>query len=581
MIDKTTGLEHAVEASVEPGMTVHLTTQSRAATRAIQRVFRGRDMRLTLVMCRVGGGNAADLVASGLVRHVIAGSYGAVSSQYTGRYPQVGRVHESGAVTFQHWSFLSLTQRLMAGAQGLPYALTHSLRGSGMAAANTGDYALVPSPWDADALVGAVSAIRPDVSFVHVPACDLEGNAVMVPPLEDGAWGALSSRGGAVVTTEHVITADELRAHSHLVRLPSMHVRHVCEVPFGAHPGPFGSTLTPEFRRYQEDSDFYGRYFAAVRGRGDESLDDWVAEWIEAPSHEAYLDKLGAERQESLDDRRRRVTTLAAVDRTPPRGGAERSSAVGTKPTDTEQLMTLAFRCVVAKVEQEGPTVLLVGVGLSEVPATAAYEHLSDLELDLTLAMGHGFFGFEPTPGRSEPDPATSLMTTDTMGVYGTLLGGPARPGLALLGVAQVDRLGNLNSTLVDGRLLTGSGGSNDAASICETIVVTRLEPGRLVDTVEFVTCPGDNVSTVVTELCVFEKRGGELVVTTYVAPEDTPVDDALAEISRRCGWTVTATADARRADPPSPTELELIRRYMPPRYRRGADQPDRAGGAT
>lgn len=564
---KVAELEAAVEATIRPGMTIHLTTQARAATRAIQRVFAGQTLRLTLVMCRVGGGNAADLVASGLVRKVIAGSYGAVSSQYTGRYPQVSRAYSSGEVEFEHWSFLSLTQRLMAAAQGLPFAATHSLAGSTMAATNERDCVVIESPLHSGEHVTLVSALRPDVSFVHVSAADEHGNSILVPPLEDGAWGALASRQGAVVTTEHIVSSDAVRAHSNFVRLPARHVQWVCEVPYGAHPGPFGSGLVPELRRYEEDARFYGDYFAAVKSKEPQELDEWVSEWILGLRHEKYLARLGAERLASLEPASARPPSPL----TPPASGAREVATSREAATSNEVVMTLALRLLRDRVGTGTRSVLLVGVGLSEVPALVAYEVERDEHGDLTLAMGHGYFGFEPVAGRSEPDATTSLMTTDTVGIYGTELAHPDRPGLAILGAAQVDRFGNMNSTIVGGKLLTGSGGSNDASSICDTIVVTRLSPERLVNEVEYVTCSGRNVSAVVTDRAVFERREGpELVLTAFVRHPGKSDHDVLAEIRCQCGWSVELAADCAPAPDPTPDELELIRTYMPSRYRSG-----------
>jgi acyl CoA:acetate/3-ketoacid CoA transferase alpha subunit len=563
--DKVAEIEDAVAECVRPEMTIHLTTQARAATRAIQRVFSGRRLGLTLVMCRVGGGNAADLVASGIVRKVIAGSYGAVSSQYTGRYPQVGRAFSSGEVEFEHWSFLSLTQRLMAGAQGHAFVPTHSLRGSTMAATNVGDYMEEASPVHGEERIGLVSALRPDLSFVHVSAADPAGNAIMLPPLEDGAWGALASREGAVVTAEEVVSTEVVRRHSHLVRLPAMYVRKVCETPYGAHPGPFGSGTFPEFRSYEEDAAFYGTYFAAVRSADHDELERWVTEWILRPGHAQYVAALGEARLTRLHASRRHrsppvVEDLPAVGEHPP-AAAEPASA-------NEVIMALAWRALVSKVQARERTVLLVGVGLSEVPAVATFEQLASSTPGLALAMGHGFFGFQPVAGRSEPDPATAIMTTDTTGIYATVLAGSDRPGLAVLGAAQIDKFGNMNSTIVDGKLLTGSGGSNDAASVCETVVVTRLAPGRLVGDVEYVTCAGRNVSTVITDLGVFEKVGGpELFLTSYVQRADESADDVISRITAQCGWPLQVAEDARRVALPSTEELSVIRRFMPARY--------------
>jgi acyl CoA:acetate/3-ketoacid CoA transferase beta subunit len=133
-----------------------------------------------------------------------------------------------------------------------------------------------------------------------------------------------------------------------------------------------------------------------------------------------------------------------------------------------------------------------------------------------------------------------------------------------------------MNSTVVDGKLLTGSGGSNDASSVCETVVVTRLSPDRLVAEVEYVTCPGTNVSTVITERGVFEKRGGaELVLTSYVQQAGESRDEVLSDIEKRCGWKVEVAPDASRATLPEQAELALIRKYLPSRYKAGS-QPDR-----
>jgi glutaconate CoA-transferase subunit B len=66
------------------------------------------------------------------------------------------------------------------------------------------------------------------------------------------------------------------------------------------------------------------------------------------------------------------------------------------------------------------------------------------------------------------------------------------------LGGAQIDAYGNLNSTMIGGTYerpkvrLPGSGGANDLASLCwRILVVTKHDPRRFVDKVDFVTTPG------------------------------------------------------------------------------------------
>ncbi|MBT3370690.1 MAG: 3-oxoacid CoA-transferase [Rhodospirillaceae bacterium] len=67
----------------------------------------------------------------------------------------------------------------------------------------------------------------------------------------------------------------------------------------------------------------------------------------------------------------------------------------------------------------------------------------------------------------------------------------------AFLGGAQIDRYGNLNSTIVGDYAkpkvrFPGSGGANDFASFCwRTIIITVHDRSRFVETVDFVTSPG------------------------------------------------------------------------------------------
>lgn len=67
-----------------------------------------------------------------------------------------------------------------------------------------------------------------------------------------------------------------------------------------------------------------------------------------------------------------------------------------------------------------------------------------------------------------------------------------------MIGAAQVDTHGNVNSTMLggsyerSGRRLPGSGGGNELASLCwKTILVMKHEPRRFVKQVDFITSPG------------------------------------------------------------------------------------------
>lgn len=556
MTNKLKQLDEALLQAIEPATVLHLTTNCRAATRAIQRIFRGSRLGLTLVMCRVGGGNAADLVESGLVKRVIAGSYGAATKAHTGPLPQIQRVHASGKVEFQHWSFYSLTQRLAAAAQGLPFVPTHSLAGSTMAERNAPEFQLLRDPAGSGQSIGAVSRLRPDISIVHAMAADEEGNTILVPPLEDAAWGAKACVKGAIVTVEKIVSRDFIRRHSHLVRIPAKYVRAVCEVPLGGHPGSVYSPVLPEIDGYLEDDEFNMAYFAATREPAQ--LEAWLQQWVYGASHEEYLALLGQDKLLHLRDTTRRPVVASPRDKEEP-----------GELTTAEKTVVMATREIVAKVRDAKCAIVLVGVGLSEVPGSAAKILLKEEGIEVALAMGHGFYDFEPFPGFSEPDLSQTQVTTDSSEMYGTLLGGRPGEALALLGAAQIDQFGNLNSTLIGGRLLTGSGGSNDAASTCDTIVVTRSGKRKLVEKVEYVTCPGDRVSVLVTDKGVFTKQPGvaKFRLSLFFPDPGQSDAEALQEIADGCGWELEFAPEIRRCELPDAVELATIRGLMPARY--------------
>ena len=68
----------------------------------------------------------------------------------------------------------------------------------------------------------------------------------------------------------------------------------------------------------------------------------------------------------------------------------------------------------------------------------------------------------------------------------------------SFLGGAQIDRFGNLNSTMIGGDYahphvrLPGSGGANDLASLCwRTVSIVPHEKRKFVERVDFITSPG------------------------------------------------------------------------------------------
>jgi glutaconate CoA-transferase subunit B len=150
---------------------------------------------------------------------------------------------------------------------------------------------------------------------------------------------------------------------------------------------------------------------------------------------------------------------------------------------------------------------------------------------------------------------------------------GGGRIDVGFLGAAQIDRYGNINTTVIGPYehprvRLPGAGGAPEiAAGAREVIVMLRHSPRALVERLDFVTSvgqgtperprstlgfPGAGPSIVITDLGTLRPRGadGEL--------ELVAVNDGVAvgDVREATGWDLLVR-DPVEANPP-PTELEL-----------------------
>jgi acyl CoA:acetate/3-ketoacid CoA transferase beta subunit/acyl CoA:acetate/3-ketoacid CoA transferase alpha subunit len=549
--DKVTSLDDAV-AHVRPGDAVHVVTNHTrwtAAARHLVRTWWGRDPGFTLVMLSLSSLGAL-FFRGGLVRKVVTGYSGDVFPNFTPN-PWFVDGYVSGRVEVEHWSFLTFQQRLEAAARGLPAVTTGSLRGSSMAG-NDG-YATVDSPFGE---VGLLQAYAPDVALLHAPVADRAGNLAFNAPGLEGVWGALAATRGVVATADVVV--DDIRPWSHLVAVPGHRVLAVAETPLGAHPGGLFARDTPA-EPYGEDLEFWAE--ARTASRGDD-YDAWIDRWVLGPAdQDAYLRELGTDRVDRLrrradpgswrDDQAAHPPDLDA-----PVNAWERAAVHGA--------VVLADR-----VAATGADAVLAGAGVANLAAWLAVEQARAAGSDVVLTAELGLWGYEPTPAdpfvfnhRSFP---SATMLGDASQVLGMLVPGPGTTTLACLGAAQVDRHANINSTVVPGSFLVGSGGGNDVASSAdEVVIMTTLTRRRLVEEVPYTTSPGDRVRSLVTDLARFDRdERGELVLAA-VAAGDTPVAERVAEVRARVPWDLRTTPTVEELAPVDRAQVERLRRWDP-----------------
>lgn len=152
---------------------------------------------------------------------------------------------------------------------------------------------------------------------------------------------------------------------------------------------------------------------------------------------------------------------------------------------------------------------------------------------------------------------------------------------LGVIGGAQIDRFGNVNTTVVGPYArpsvrLPGSGGANDIASLCRrTMLVTVHERRRFVPAVDFVTTPGylaggdsrraaglvfGGPAQVVTNLGLF----GFDPVTKAMRVEALHPGVRLDDVRANTGFELDAPAAIPTTAPPTDDEIALVRRIDP-----------------
>lgn len=227
-----------------------------------------------------------------------------------------------------------------------------------------------------------------------------------------------------------------------------------------------------------------------------------------------------------------------------------------------------------------GIRTVFVGVGLPNSACNLARRTVAP---NLELIYESGIYGARPARlPLSIGDPtlitgSTSVCSmADLFGLY--LQGG--RVQVAFLGGAQIDRFGNLNTTVIGDWeepkvRLPGSGGACEIAlNARQVFVVMRLKRRAFVDELHFLTSPGhlggDNAreeldlpgagpQLVVTDKCVF--RFDE--VTHEMTLETLHPGVPLAEVQDEVGWELKVAPDLRQTDPPSAEELRLLREEL------------------
>jgi glutaconate CoA-transferase, subunit B len=238
-----------------------------------------------------------------------------------------------------------------------------------------------------------------------------------------------------------------------------------------------------------------------------------------------------------------------------------------------DEMMSVAA----ARALRDG-TACFVGIGL---PSTAANLARRSHAPDLVLVYESGTIGAKPGWLPLSIGDGVLAETADAVvgvpEVFNYWLQ-PGRIQTGFLGAAQIDRFGNINTTVIgpDYRnpsvRLPGAGGAPEIAASCrEVIVIVRQSRRTFVERVDFVTSfgygsgPGDRERLglrgkgpvmVITDLGVLEPDPGTRELTLTRVHPGVEVEQARAAT----GWDLAVSSQVETTPPPTATELATLR---------------------
>jgi glutaconate CoA-transferase subunit B len=238
-----------------------------------------------------------------------------------------------------------------------------------------------------------------------------------------------------------------------------------------------------------------------------------------------------------------------------------------------DEMMTVA-----AARQLRAGQVCFVGIGL---PSTAANLARTTHAPGLVLIYESGTIGAKPDHLPLSIGDGILAETADAVVSVPEIFNYWLQPGridVGFLGAAQIDRFGNINTTVIGGDYanpkvrLPGAGGAPEIAASCrEVIVIVRQSRRTFVDRADFITSvgygsgPGDRErlglsgagpATVITDLGVLAPDPGTRELRlTHLHPGVT-----LDRVREATGWELATAPDLDETEAPSEQELAALR---------------------
>ena len=224
------------------------------------------------------------LFASGVSRHILTSWF---SQGIVWGISKVMRAYtESHRARFEEWSHMSIGLRYRAGAMGIPFIPMRAMLGSDVAG-QLDNIKEIDCPFTGEKVL-LIPALNPDVALIHVPRCDAFGNA-QIDGLQFMDIDIAMAANRVILTTERIVSNDQIRRAPDQTKIPFITVDAVVEVPYGSAPHECYGMYEPMF-------DHMDTYAALTANDPEAGVAEYLGRYYYGPnSWSEYLNLLGIE----------------------------------------------------------------------------------------------------------------------------------------------------------------------------------------------------------------------------------------------------------------------------------------------
>lgn len=559
MTDKTMDLKSAINKYVKDGDYIGIGGfgMDRIPAAALHEIVRQRKKHLTMaghtathdgqILC---GGGCVDKIDAAYV----------VGIELLGLSPNYRKVFQEGKVQVTEWTNATLAWRYKASGMGLSFLPVRSMLGTDTIKHSRAIEFKCPFTGEIYALVPACS---PDVSIIHVPRADKFGNCQIDGiTVSDSDLAKASKK--VIITTEEIIETEKIREEPERTIIPHFLVDAVVYVPYGSFPGNMPG-------KYYLDTDHLNEWIEAEKDpiAHEKFLNKYI---YDVNSWDEYLERCGG---------KKRLQELREIELITDCHPEQSEGSYDDK--EHKYNMTEFMICTASRFLEDGKTVV-VGTGLPMLASMLAQKtHAPNL---LLMFEAGGIAPLLPALPMSVGDSRThykSLVATSMLDIMETCARGMV--DYAFLGGAQIDKYGNLNSTIIGDNYekplvrLPGSGGANDLASLCwQTIIIIKMDNHKFVEKLDFLTTPGylnghntrekaglppdTGPYKVITDYCVlsFDKETKEMQI------ESLHPGVTLEEVQNRSSFKLKVAKELSTTKEPTEKELAILRKEIDPK---------------